>query len=219
MSANPETVAILPPRTGRWHERLTRGRPEYASHAKILGGSIILLIGSVFVSAANFGYNIGVARMLGPADFSHAAAAVTILMLVSAVTLSFQLVCTKLVAKEEVIAGKAAIYQRLMKRAWATGLASGCFRAAGVLDADEVSAPVESVDHHPAGGWIGNLHPTGSEARRIAGYLPLQRPELEHGGGSHRQVRGRNCAHRDGFRRVGSSGRDFSLRDFCLLPA
>ena len=69
------------------------------THAKILTGSIILLIGSIFVSLANFGYNIGVARMLGPSDFSHAAAAVTILMLVSAITLAFQLVCTKLVAK------------------------------------------------------------------------------------------------------------------------
>ena len=39
---------------------------EYGTHAKILNGSIILLIGSIFVSLANFGYNIGVARMLGP---------------------------------------------------------------------------------------------------------------------------------------------------------
>ena len=75
--------------------------PSSPSHAKILGGSIIMLIGSVFVSLANFGYNIGVARMLGPSDFSHAAAAVTILMLISAITLAFQLVCTKLVAKAD----------------------------------------------------------------------------------------------------------------------
>ena len=75
--------------------------PHDASHAKILNGSIMLLIGSIFVSLANFGYNIGVARLLGPSDFSHAAAAVTILMLISAITLAFQLVCTKLVAKAE----------------------------------------------------------------------------------------------------------------------
>ncbi len=80
---------------------MARCTPQYATHAKILNGSIILLIGSVFVSLANFGYNIGVARMLGPSDFSHAAAAVTILMLISAITLAFQLVCTKLMAKAE----------------------------------------------------------------------------------------------------------------------
>jgi O-antigen/teichoic acid export membrane protein len=127
MSANPETMAVDVTSVSSWRERLRRWRPESASHAKILGGSIILLIGSVFVSLANFGYNIGVARMLGPSDFSQAAAAVTILMLVSAITLAFQLVCTKLVAKEEAVQAKAAVYQRLMKRAWAIGLALGTF--------------------------------------------------------------------------------------------
>ena len=70
-----------------WRERLAHLRLGHSAHAKILGGSLIMLVGSIFVSLANFGYNIGVARMLGPADFSHAAAAVTILMLVSAITL------------------------------------------------------------------------------------------------------------------------------------
>ncbi len=87
----------------------------------------MLLIGSVFVSLANFGYNIGVARLLGPSDFSHAAAAVTILMLISAITLSFQLVCTKLVAKANTSQHKAAVFQHLMKRAWAIGLGLGAF--------------------------------------------------------------------------------------------
>ncbi len=108
-----------------------------AHHAKILNGSIILLIGSVFVSLANFGYNIGVARMLGPSDFSHAAAAVTILMLISAITLAFQLVCTKLVAKADTTEAKAAVFQHLMKRAWAIGIGLGVFMllASSVLTA------------------------------------------------------------------------------------
>ncbi len=105
----------------------TAFRPQSATHAKILTGSLVLLIGSVFVSLANFGYNLGVARLLGPADFSHAAAAVTILMLVSAITLAFQLVCTKLVAKAESTESKAAVYQHLRKRAWAIGIALGTF--------------------------------------------------------------------------------------------
>ncbi len=126
MTMNPDTVEVCEP-----PETLRRGpawlQAWHASHAKFLGGSIVLLIGSVFVSLANFGYNIGVARMLGAADFSHAAAAVTILMLISAITLAFQLVCTKLVAKEETVEGKAAVYQRLRKRAWTIGVGLGMF--------------------------------------------------------------------------------------------
>jgi O-antigen/teichoic acid export membrane protein len=93
----------------------------------MLGGSIIMLVGSVFVSLANFGYNIGAARLLGPSEFSQAAAAVTILMLISAITLAFQLVCAKLVAKAATVPAKAAAYQRLLKRAWAVGIGLGGF--------------------------------------------------------------------------------------------
>src|ERR1700734_995660 len=127
MSANPDTILVAPPRESRWHGFVSRWFPQYTHHAKILNGSIVLLIGSVFVSLANFGYNIGVARLLGPSDFSHAAAAVTILMLVSALTLSFQLVCAKLVAKANTPQHKAAVFQHLMKRAWAIGLTLGAF--------------------------------------------------------------------------------------------
>lgn len=127
MNATEDTVGVSAPGVSSWRERLTRLRPDSSAHAKILGGSVIMLIGSVFVSLANFGYNIGVARLLGPADFSHAAAAVTILMLVSAITLAFQLVCTKLVAKNELVAAKAAVYQNLRRKAWWVGLSLGAF--------------------------------------------------------------------------------------------
>lgn len=127
MITNPDTILLGPPRESRWDRFVSRWAPQYAHHAKILNGSIILLTGSVFVSLGNFGYNIGVARMLGPSDFSHAAAAVTILMLISAITLSFQLVCTKLVAKADSVESKAAVFQHLMKRAWVIGIGLGVF--------------------------------------------------------------------------------------------
>lgn len=92
------------------------------SHSKVLGGSIIMLLGSTLVSAANFAYNIAVARMLGPSDFSHAAAAVTLLMLASCINLSFQLVTAKFIARNTNEAAKAAVYQSLRKRAWFTGM-------------------------------------------------------------------------------------------------
>jgi len=135
MSVEPDIMVVSAPRARAWREFLTRWAPQYASHAKILNGSIILLIGSFIVSLANFGYNIGVARMLGPSDFSHAAAAVTILMLISAITLAFQLVCTKLVARAATIEAKAAVYQHLRRRSWVIGVGLGVFMvlAAGIL--------------------------------------------------------------------------------------
>jgi O-antigen/teichoic acid export membrane protein len=84
-----------------------------------------MLLGSVLVSVFNFGYNVAVARLLGPAAFGHAAAAGTLLMLVSAITLSFQLVCTKLIARDDSSAGKSAAYDALLRKAWSVGLIIG----------------------------------------------------------------------------------------------
>ena len=94
-------------------------------HQRIIGGSLIMLIGSAFVSTVNFGYNVAVARMLGPKDFGNAAVAVTLLMLVSAITLAFQIVCAKFVAKNETAGAKSAVYGTLMRRAWFVGVALG----------------------------------------------------------------------------------------------
>ncbi len=101
-------------------------KPEDSS-GLVLTGSVIMLAGSAFVSLANFGYNIGVAHLLGPSDFSHAAAAVTLLMLASCINLAFQLVSAKLIARSESMAAKAAVYQTLMKRAWFVGAALTAF--------------------------------------------------------------------------------------------
>ena len=46
-------------------------------------------------------------------------------MLMSAITLAFQLVCTKLVAKSESIEAKAAVFQLLHKKAWWVGIGLG----------------------------------------------------------------------------------------------
>lgn len=114
-----------PPQEGnRWRSILGVMRLE-RTHAQILGGSIIMLVGSGLVSALNFGYNVAVARLLGPAAFGHAAAAVTLLMLVSAITLAFQLVCAKFIAKNETDGQKSAVYGTLRRRAWVVGIAIG----------------------------------------------------------------------------------------------
>src|SRR5215472_2038270 len=98
---------------------------------RMLRGSAILLGSTGLVSATNLLYNIAIARGLGPAGFGHASAIYTLLMLLSAVTLAFQLVCSKLVAKTSHLAGKVAIYRDLLRRSWRTGLAVGALIVVG----------------------------------------------------------------------------------------
>jgi len=96
-----------------------------AMRSRMLRGSAILLGSTGLVSATNLIYNIAIARGLGPAGFGHATAIYTLLMLLSAVTLAFQLVCSKLVAKTPDLAGKVAIYRDLLRRSWLTAVAVG----------------------------------------------------------------------------------------------
>ena len=97
-------------------------RRSQGTHGRIVSGSLTLLIGSGLVSLLNLVYNVGVARLLGPAAFGEIAAVYTLLMLLSCITLSFQLVCAKFVAKNETAAGKAAVYLGLRRRAWLFGM-------------------------------------------------------------------------------------------------
>ena len=99
--------------------------PLDALRSRIVSGSLLLLAGSGLVGVTNLLYNIAIARMLGPTGFGHATAVYTVLMLMSAVTLSFQIVCTKLVANHDSPAEKAAVYVGLHRRAWRFGIAIG----------------------------------------------------------------------------------------------
>src|SRR5215469_17605788 len=92
---------------------------------RMLQGSALLLGSTGLVSATNLLYNIAIARGLGPEGFGHATAIYTVLMLLSAVTLAFQLVCSKLVAKSPDLSGKIAIYRELLRRSLQTGLFLG----------------------------------------------------------------------------------------------
>jgi Polysaccharide biosynthesis protein len=100
-------------------------RPANGPHSRVVSGSLILLAGSGLVGVANLVYNVAIARLLGPIGFSQATAVYTLLMLMSAVTLSFQIVCTKLIANHEAPAEKAAVYLGLHYRAWGVGIAIG----------------------------------------------------------------------------------------------
>ena len=119
MSVREQTIGSWPQSRMRIaFESLKTGKPEN----RVLTGGAVMLAGSVLVSLANFGYNIGVAHLLGPGDFSHTAAAVTLLMLASCINLAFQLVAAKLIAKAGDAGERAAVYQFLMRRAWISGI-------------------------------------------------------------------------------------------------
>jgi O-antigen/teichoic acid export membrane protein len=128
--------------------------------ALVLNGSIIMLLSSTLVSLLNFAYNVVMARMLGPSKFGHVTVSVTILMLASAVTLSFQLVCAKFVARNQTPGAKARVYRTLLGKAWMLSLALG-----GVVFASQHR--VASYLHLPDSSLLAVL------AIGIAAYVPL----------------------------------------------
>ena len=119
--SQPESVVSLPaadvPVAVAAQER-SRG-----AHATVLSGSLIMLISMMLVNLFNFAYNVVMARMLGPAEFGHINAAVTLLLLASCVSLAFQLVCTKFVARNETARAKAGVLHVLLGKAWMASLA------------------------------------------------------------------------------------------------
>lgn len=92
-----------------------------ALQARIISASFVLLSGSGLATAINLAYNIAIARYLGPDGFGNATAVYTILTLISAVTLSFQIISAKVVAQQKSIEGKYAGYHGLHRGAWICG--------------------------------------------------------------------------------------------------
>ena len=90
--------------------------------ARIVAGSIVLLSGSSLTTAINLAYNIVVARFIGPKGFGQATVVYTILTLISAVTLSFQIVAAKVVARQRSPEEGAGAYRGFHRGAWAVGI-------------------------------------------------------------------------------------------------
>src|SRR6202163_2806907 len=104
-------------------ETAPSGRKNLKS--QILGGSLTLLAGSGLVGMTNLVYNVVTARLLGPAGFAHATAVYTILMLVSCVTLAFQVVSAKYIARTSLEEDRAKVFANLHRRSWLAGIAIG----------------------------------------------------------------------------------------------
>jgi len=93
--------------------------------SRIVSGSAVLVSGSGLTTVINLAYNVVVARFLGPRGFGHATVVYTLLTLLSAITLSFQIMAAKAVAQQETADAKAAVYRGLHRNAWACGLLVG----------------------------------------------------------------------------------------------
>jgi len=89
--------------------------------SRILSGSLVLLSGSGLATATSFVYNIAVARFLGPQGFGDATAVYTLFTLVSAITLSFQIISAKIVAQQKTPEAKATGYRSFHSGAWFCG--------------------------------------------------------------------------------------------------
>jgi O-antigen/teichoic acid export membrane protein len=93
--------------------------------ARIVSGGVVLLSGSGLTMAINLAYNIVIARYLGAKDFGHATVVYTLLILLSAITLSLQLIGSKVVAQQETSEGKSAVYRVFNRGSWVVGIAVG----------------------------------------------------------------------------------------------
>jgi len=91
-------------------------------HGRIVSGSFVLLTGSALTSAINLAYNVIVASFLGPAGFGHATVLYTLLIILSAVALAFQIVSAKVVAQQKSPEGKSQCYRVFHRAAWGCGL-------------------------------------------------------------------------------------------------
>ncbi len=126
----------------------------------LISGSAVLLSGSVLTSLINLAYNVALARFLGPSGFGHATAVYTLLTVTSAITLAFQIISTKLVAKQDGDSPRFAVYRTLHRAAWACGLFVG-------LAFLVFNGPIAHYLHLPNGRLVMIL------ALAISFYVPL----------------------------------------------
>jgi len=90
--------------------------------SRVLSGSAIMLTGLGLVTLINFAYNIAVARFLGPTAFGHTTAVYTLLILISSVTLSFQILTAKIVAQQTSQKAQSVAYKGFHWRGWIAGV-------------------------------------------------------------------------------------------------
>src|SRR6202521_4875721 len=106
-------------------ENVSKPPPRKALKSQLLGGTLTLLAGSGLVGLTNLVYNVMTARLLGPSGFANATAVYTMLMLLSCITLAFQVVCAKYVAKGSSAEERSEVFAGLHQRSWIAGIGIG----------------------------------------------------------------------------------------------
>jgi O-antigen/teichoic acid export membrane protein len=101
------------------------GGARKALKSQLFGGTLTLLAGSGLVGVTNLVYNVATARLLGPTGFANATAVYTILMLLSCITLAFQVVCAKYIAKSPSAEERLQVFANLHQRSWIAGIGIG----------------------------------------------------------------------------------------------
>ncbi len=98
-----------------------RAESSGALRARIVAGSAVLLSGSTLATIFSLAYNVLIAHFLGPRDYGQATVIYAVLTLVSALTLSFQLVTAKVVAQQRTAEDAGAACRSLSRQAWVCG--------------------------------------------------------------------------------------------------
>jgi O-antigen/teichoic acid export membrane protein len=138
----------------------TRIASSPSLRASVLSGSMIMLVSSGFVGGLNLLYNLAIAHELGAVGFGHASAVYTVLMLLSSVHLSFQLLCSKFVARNVTLPGKIAVYRHLLRRAWLCAIGVGTILLCG-------STQISAYLNLPTSNYVVML------AVAVVFYIPL----------------------------------------------
>ncbi|HUB02559.1 MAG TPA: hypothetical protein VL983_07730 [Terriglobales bacterium] len=94
---------------------------------RVLSGSAVMLTGLGAVTLINFAYNIAVARFLGPVGYGHTTAVYTLLILISSVTLSFQILTAKIVAQQASSEKQSKAYRQFHWQGWAAAVLVSTF--------------------------------------------------------------------------------------------
>ncbi len=155
-----QTPSLVPVSSADAEMMAAPGSRAKSARAMVLSGSLIMIISMMLVNIFNFAYNMVMARMLGPGEFGHINAAVTILMIFSSISLAFQLVCTKFVARNETAGGKASVIHTLLSKAWIASLSIAAILFIG-------QKPISAYLNLPSSWMMGIL------ALGIAAYAPL----------------------------------------------
>ena len=143
--------------------------------SRIVSGSVVLLTGSGLATAVNLAYNIVVAWFLGPKSFGHATVVYTLITLLSAVSLAFQIVSAKMVAQQHSERGKGASLSRLSSKC--VRMRAFCGLRAVFISARNcgLSQPSRFRSGGPASNWGGFYVPLGSRRGYVQGNYEFHR--------------------------------------------